>query len=44
MLKQMRRKTSRMTVSHKYDAVMKKAKHISGELLPMKAGDYECKG
>lgn len=40
MLKQMRMKTSRMTVSHKYDAAMKKAKHVSGELLPI--GEYEC--
>ena len=42
MLKQMRRKASRMTVSHKYDADMKKAKHVSGELLPVKTGEYKC--
>lgn len=42
MLKEMRRKTSRMTVSYKYDAAMKKAKYVSGALLPMKTAKYEC--
>jgi len=42
MLKQMWRKTSRMTASHKYDAAMKKSKHVSGKLLPMDTGEYEC--
>lgn len=42
MLTQMRRITSRMTVSHKYDAAMKKAKHVLGQLLPTKTGEYEC--
>lgn len=44
MLKQMRRKTSRMSVIHKHDAAMKKAKHISGELLPKKSINATVKG
>lgn len=42
MLKQMRRKTSRMTVTHKYDAATKRRKHVSEQLPPKKTAGHKC--
>lgn len=33
-----------MSVSHKHDAAMKKAKHVSGELLPKKSMNATVQG